>query len=188
MSGRNITDFWILVSKFERGHNPKQAVPLHDEKPIHGLVSDKNFIVANAVENILAAPKLASSKDKDYLKKKAYGAVPKYLTKIRNEIEDEYNLVREMQIEEQDERDRQKFLMPDGERQELISALKKKWEVVHKEYQTLTHKNKLDTLGLKEKYERCERELNQLERDIQQLSKNYIFVDTTQPSTYFWYH
>ena len=29
-----------------------------DEKPIHGLVSDKNFIVANAVENILAAPKL----------------------------------------------------------------------------------------------------------------------------------
>ena len=33
---------------------PKQAVPKRDEKPIHGLVSDKNFIVANAVENILA--------------------------------------------------------------------------------------------------------------------------------------
>ena len=32
----------------------KQAVPKRDEKPIHGLVSDKNFIVANAVENILA--------------------------------------------------------------------------------------------------------------------------------------
>ena len=32
----------------------KQAVPKKDEKPIHGLVSDKNFIVANAVENILA--------------------------------------------------------------------------------------------------------------------------------------
>jgi len=31
-----------------------------DEKPIQGLVSDKNFIVANAVENILAAPKLGS--------------------------------------------------------------------------------------------------------------------------------
>ena len=26
--------------------------------------------------------------------------------------------------------------------------------------------------------------LNQLEKDIQQLSKNYIFVDTTQPSTW----
>jgi hypothetical protein len=32
----------------------KASVPKRDEKPIHGLVSDKNFIVANAVENILA--------------------------------------------------------------------------------------------------------------------------------------
>ena len=32
----------------------KVAVPKRDEKPIQGLVSDKNFIVANAVENILA--------------------------------------------------------------------------------------------------------------------------------------
>lgn len=56
--------------------------------------------------------------------------------------------------------------MNEDEKNELIAALKKKWEVVHKEYQTLTHKNKLDTLSLKEKYERCERELNQLEKDI----------------------
>jgi hypothetical protein len=30
--------------------------------------------------------------------------------------------------------DRQKFLMDDSEKLELIAALKKKWEVVHKEY------------------------------------------------------
>jgi len=84
-----------------------------------------------------------------------------------------------MQLEEEADMDRQKFLMDEKEKQELIAALKKKWEVVHKEYQTLTHKNKLDTLSLKEKYEGCERELNQLEKDIQRLSKNYIFVDTT---------
>lgn len=88
-------------------------------------------------------------------------------------------------MEEEAEMDRQKFLMDENEKQELISALKKKWEVVHKEYQTLTHKKALDTIGLKEKYESCERELNQLEKDIQQLSKNYIFVDTTQPSAMF---
>lgn len=46
------------------------------------------------------APKLPASKDKDFLKKKNYGKVPKYVTKIKGEIEDEYNLVREMQIEE----------------------------------------------------------------------------------------
>lgn len=55
-----------------------------------GLVSDKNFIVSNAVENILAAPKLPTNSDKDYLKKKNYGKVPKYLQTIKKEIEDEY--------------------------------------------------------------------------------------------------
>jgi hypothetical protein len=149
-----------------------------------GLVSDKNFIVSNAVENILAAPKMPQNKDIDYLKKKNYGKVPKKLQQIKKEIEDEYQLVREMQIEEEADMDRQKFLMDEAEKQELIAALKKKWEVVHKEYQTLTHKNKMDTIGLKEKFEGCERELNQLEKDIQKLSKNYIFVDTTQPSTW----
>lgn len=68
-----------------------------------------------------------------------------------------------MQIEEEADLDRQKFLMDESEKLELIAALKKKWEVVHKEYQTLTHKNKLDTIGLKDKYENCERELKQLE-------------------------
>lgn len=122
------------VEKMNRAGDKKPAVPKMDEKPIQGLVSDKNFIVANAVENILAAPKLPGNKDKDYLKKKNYGKTPRYLTNIKNEIEDEYNLVREMQIEEQAEEDRRKFLMPEEERAELIAALKKKWEVLHIEY------------------------------------------------------
>ena len=108
--------------------------PKKDEKPIMGLVSDKNYIVANAVENILAAPKLPGNTDKDYLNKKNFGKVPQYIQKIKREIEDEYQMVREMQIEEENERDKQKFLMTDDERKELIAALKKKWEVVHKEY------------------------------------------------------
>jgi len=122
------------VSKMTRAGDKKVAVPKRDEKPIQGLVSDKNFIVANAVENILAAPKLAGNKDKDFLKKKNYGKTPAYLTNIKNEIEDEYNLVREMQIEEQAEEDRRKYLMPEAERNDLIAALKKKWEVLHIEY------------------------------------------------------
>ena len=38
------------------------------------------------------------------------------MTKIKQEIEDEYLLVKEMQIEEQNERDRQRMLMPEEER------------------------------------------------------------------------
>lgn len=161
-------------------------MPKKDEKPIHGLVSDKNFIVANAVEAILSAPVLPAQKEKDYLKKKNFGKCPKYITKIKNEIEDEYNLVREMQIEEQNERDRQKFLMPDSERNELIAALKKKWEVLHIEYQKETHHGKLDTLGKKNRMEGFMREMDQIEADIKKLSKNYIFIDTTQPSSAYW--
>ena len=44
----------FLVSKYQRPGEKKAAVPKNGDKPIHGLVSDKNFIVANAVENILA--------------------------------------------------------------------------------------------------------------------------------------
>ena len=182
-----LTNFFCVIigKKFERPGAKKVAVPLKEEKPIMGLVSDKNFIVSNAVENILAAPKLPSNSNRDFLKKRNYGKVPKYMQTIKKEIDDEYQLVREMQIEEEADMDRQKFLMDEDEKAELIAALKKKWEVVHKEYQTLTHKSKLDTIGLKDKYEACERELKQLEMDIQKLSKNYIFVDTTAPSTYF---
>jgi len=40
------------------------------------------------------------------LKKKNYGKTPGFLQKIKKEIEDEYQLVREMQIEEENERDK----------------------------------------------------------------------------------
>ena len=65
-----------------------------------GLVSDKNYIVANAVENILAAPKVPENKDKDFLKKKTYGKTPGYLNKIKREIDDEYQLVQDLHREE----------------------------------------------------------------------------------------
>ena len=43
-------------------------------------------------------------------------------------------MVKEMQIEEDNEKEKQKFLLPDQEKKELIDALKKKWEIVHREY------------------------------------------------------
>ncbi len=98
---------FLKGKEFHHGDDfKKPGVPKKDEKPIMGLVSDKNYIVANAVENILAgkfkpilvvaAPKLPVNKDKDFLKKNTYGKIPKYMQKIKGEIEDEYQLVREM--------------------------------------------------------------------------------------------
>jgi hypothetical protein len=61
VSNTKILEYYILIrfifidSKFNYTTDQrKPAVPKKDEKPILGLVSDKNYIVANAVENILA--------------------------------------------------------------------------------------------------------------------------------------
>jgi len=56
-------------------------VPKKDEKPIMGLRSNKNFIVTNAVENILAAPK-TMPEEPSWTSKRDYGRVPDYLTRI----------------------------------------------------------------------------------------------------------
>lgn len=166
------------VSKQEKVKQ-KAACPKKDEKPIMGLTSDKNYILSNAVENILAVTKVKENQGPDYTKKKEYGKCPKYLQKIKKEIDQEYELVRDMQMEEEQQKDRDKFLLEEAEKEELIAALKKKWEVVHKTYQEITHIQKIDTVGLRRKKENCEAELRQLEKDIEKLSKKFIFVDTT---------
>lgn len=53
----------------------KPDIPKANEKPIMGLKSNKNFIVSNAVENILSTAK-ATKKDDDFLKKPEFGKVP----------------------------------------------------------------------------------------------------------------
>ena len=90
-----------------------------------------------------------------------------------------------MQVEEQNERDRARMLMSNEEQQELIAALKKKWEVLMRDYRKVSHHGKLDTIGQKSRKEVIEAEMAQAEADIKRLQKNYIFVDTTDPSTFF---
>jgi len=45
-------------------------------------------------------------------------------------------------------------------------------------YQSITHISTVDSQGLKRKKERCERELRELEKDMEKINKNYVFVDT----------
>jgi len=53
----------------------KPPLPDAKDKPIMNLVTSKNFIVANAVEAILAAPKKVADNDRDFMKKEDYGKV-----------------------------------------------------------------------------------------------------------------
>merc|ERR1712159_286109 len=126
----------------------KPPVPRRDEKPIMNLVSSKNFVTANAVENILAAPKKVGQEVKDYLHKADYGKVPMYLNKIKNDIAEEYEYIRKLQEEEEEmERSSHVRQLTESEKEALIEGLKAKWEKVNTDYQATTHITKLDTIG-----------------------------------------
>lgn len=156
----------------------KPEIPKQEEKPIMNLVTSKNFIVANAVETILAAPKKLPEGAKDYLRKADFGKVPKYLQHIKNDIQAEYDYIRELQAAEEEARSNEVRLMTDEERQNLISGLKAKWEQVNTDYQATTHLTKLDTIGKVTRKEKFESELSQIEKDIERLNRKQILVDT----------
>jgi len=167
-------------SNFNYEHEYKKpAVPKKDEKPIMGLQSTKNYIVANAVENMLSQPKIIEQPTK-YAEKKDFGKVPKYLENIKDQMNREYEHIKAVHIQDEEERDKEKFLMSEEELRILRDGLKKKWDIVNKEYQSITHIVKLDTVGLRRKKEECEKQLAQIEKDLDKLNKAYIFVDTTQ--------
>jgi len=114
------------------------------------------------------------------VEKKDYGATPAYLRRIKDQINTEYKSIREMQMAEEEARDNEKFLMSPEEINQLREGLKKKWAAVNKEYQAITHISKIDTQGLKRKKEECERQLAQIEKDLEKVNKQFIFVDTTK--------
>jgi len=151
--------------------------PTKEERPVMNLVTSKNFIVANAVEVILAAPKKLPEGSRDYLKKEDYGKVPKYLSHIKKDIDAEYSYIRALQeAREQEEAARMRPLVED-ERKDLIEGLKSKWEQVNTAYQGATHITKLDTMGKMKRKERHEAELSQIEKDIEKLSKKHIIIN-----------
>lgn len=73
-----------------------------------GLKSDKNYITANAVDVILMQPKRKLTEEKNYLYKKTYGKTPSYISKLKDQIENEYTSIREMQMRTKEEESKRK--------------------------------------------------------------------------------
>ena len=177
----------IENSPKERDPNRKPPVPRHDEKPLMGIRTNKNFINTNAVENIMSVakkplPKYADTRHGDtslleksglvpkYLNKGDYGEVPEYLLKRKEEVkqaQEEYDSY----IRERMKQGAMKQLT-DEEREEIISGLKKNWEELHHQYQGLSVVT--DTTPKKNRKERMEAEMKQLERDIELIEKHKI--------------
>jgi len=155
----------------------RQRVPGRKEKPVMGLKTTKDFLVANAVENILAVPGQRTNKPPQYMKKKDYGKVPEYLNHVKRDIEEEkraiddyFNMQRtEMQRVEGDP-------LPQAQRNDLLRKLKMKWAEVNKRYQKIAHNTILDTIGKVKRKEVLEKSLTQLEKDIKLLSSKRPIV------------
>ena len=140
-----------------------------------GLISEKNYVTSNIVENVTCAPKKLKQ-TKNYIGKRDYGKAPTYLIDRKNRVDDEYEYLRHMQLADDENKMAAKQLMTLEEAQELRDSLQKKWDFVNKQYQEITHM-KVDTIGQKRKKEDCEKQLANLEKDVKTLNKAYIFVD-----------
>ncbi len=140
-----------LPEKLHQETMRKPAVPTMKDKPIMGLKSDKNYITANAVDIILMQPKKRVKEENDYLQKKTYGKVPNYLNKLKNEIENEYKTIREMQLRTEEEEARKKRTLGEDEIAALRDGLERRLKQLKQKYGELTHKKAFDTLVLLKK-------------------------------------
>ncbi|GAQ87417.1 hypothetical protein KFL_003510110 [Klebsormidium nitens] len=154
---------------------------LPKDRPIMGLVSAKNFVTANAIENILASPKKLKDAPPLATQKKDYGKVPGYLTKVKDQVKREKehieHLTQKMMHDGASDGIRH---MSEEERQELIVGLKQKWQRINEAYQKMSFT--LDTGTKKAKKEQYEAELAQIEKDIETLSRRVVLV-AEEPTT-----
>mmetsp|Transcript_24973 Transcript_24973/g.63003 ORF Transcript_24973/g.63003 Transcript_24973/m.63003 type:complete len:291 (-) Transcript_24973:205-1077(-) len=165
----------VAVGVTRRNTAPMKAgVPNRNDKPVMGLVSQKNFVTANAVDNILAVPPPRPAGEVNYLEKEDYGQVPTYLDGVKKQIHDEYELIRMIEEEANKEELEHVEMLSEQERKGLLDGLKQTWEMINREYQGLSFT--LDTESKKKRKEECEQKLTQIEKDIGFLSKKFVFL------------
>lgn len=132
----------------------------------------------NAVELILSHAKRPCCNEKDYLNKSDYGKIPKYIQRIKKDIEKENEYLAAVKREQEAAERSKRRLLSTEERSSLLNSLKIKWEEVNAEYQQITHMTVLDTLSKVRRKERFEFELKQIEKDMNLLKrKEDIWID-----------
>lgn len=152
----------------------KPAVPKKDETPVMGIASNKNYVTANAVEAILMVPKSTQDKELNYLEKEDYGKIPEYLTHVKEEVRRENEMIDQYVREQMGTTEKQAITyeeLDEAERDELVYALKTKWDSVNAQYQKIAHLVRLDTIGQQRRKESMELQLKQLEADIEKLTR-----------------
>ncbi|CAD8086701.1 unnamed protein product [Paramecium sonneborni] len=182
--GTNNLDEWIEKGsivrsrEFTNSHRNKlkPLVPKSNEKPTMGLQSNRNFIATNKIDVILKSPKQIQEQP-NWLTKKDYGSIPLYLSQIKDQLQQSY-LEQQDYAKRQQEAENDKLqLLPEQELQQIREGLKQRYDEVNKQYQQYTHLKKFDTVGLKRRKEQFEKELIQIEKDMDKMKKQYVFIE-----------
>eukprot|EP01013_Petalomonas_cantuscygni_P030828 TRINITY_DN568_c0_g1_i2.p1 TRINITY_DN568_c0_g1~~TRINITY_DN568_c0_g1_i2.p1 ORF type:complete len:367 (+),score=43.02 TRINITY_DN568_c0_g1_i2:103-1203(+) len=173
---------------------PKPSVPAAHEAPLHGLVSDKDFVAANAIEAAASAAKKRHQQEAPVraVDRKDFGKVPAYIARAKADAaahrgaiaaashgaggvagasaggaDGSVNGGRSRGMRGVQE-------MSDEERSELLAQLRAKWAEKNRQYQQLSFR--MDTQTKVQRKERLERELEQVEAYIAKLSKQHVVL------------
>merc|ERR1719223_935718 len=165
----------------------KPAVPRHNEQPLLGLKTNKNFISQNAVDTIMTVPRKPeknivdtrkgqkfslepSGKTPVYVKKKNFGSIPNYIVERKNEsakAKEEYEAYMNEYFKKGALRS-----MTNEERDAILNGLKQNWDELHHKFQALSVIT--DTVPKRLKKENLENEMKLLEKDIELLQRHQL--------------
>lgn len=155
----------------------KEPLPRGDGKLRH---TQTNFVEDNALKAITGHyQRPQKAQPIDFTKKPEYGKVPSYLHEVKSDIQKEREYVAAIMQREQQQLENSQpkmKLLPENERLRLLDSLKEKWGSVNHEYQKHTQRVRLDTVGSVRRKEDFEAQLTSLEKSIEKLSKQYVFV------------
>jgi len=144
------------------------------EKPVMGLVTDKDFVKDNALEVVHSAPPQLPTTQTLHTQHDTFAKVPPYLRRIKEQINAETSAVASIRDGQAAAQVNRLQPLTDDERAQLLNGLKKKWEECHKQYQKLTFN--IDTNAKVQKKEGLEVEMERIEKAMQKLSKKNVFV------------
>lgn len=176
---RGISNVDQMEFKISDWHREKVKPDLPKDTPIYGLCMNKNYVVANPVENILAIPtKCIPPPEPRPTESKDFGKVPEYLTELKQDIEQRRAVmsVYHKQLRAAGELWSKLSL---EELEEMRIGLQKRWDVLNKEYQSKGFVM-MKTPSQQSHQAEIERELNALEFAMQKISRNNIFVFNDQ--------
>jgi len=163
----------------------KPKVPTRYEQNKVAEKTEKDFIKTNAIENITSVPRKPTAKYCDtkfgntndlltsglvprYTMKEDFGKLPQYLVARNQEVRQAQERYDEYVAEEL--RARALEQIGTEQRAELLRGLKAKWDDLHQQFQGLSVVT--DTAPKKNRKERMEAQMSQLERDIDLLERH----------------